>query len=101
MGVGREMIGNMRRYVTEYLARFPDFIAAKAVRQYHNYKSFDKPGFFVGGWSETVTTVPSTNAGIEQAHTQPKPLTSPAVHTTDKLAPEKSAALCPSVNSAA
>ena len=43
------MIGNMRRYVTEYLARFPDFIAAKAVRQYHNYKSFDKPGFFVGG----------------------------------------------------
>jgi hypothetical protein len=29
-----EMIDKMRRYVSEYLARFPDFIATKAVRQY-------------------------------------------------------------------
>jgi hypothetical protein len=53
-----EMIDRMRGYVSVYLAQFPDFIATKAVRQYHNYKSFDKPSsFFVGGWSETVTSV--------------------------------------------
>jgi hypothetical protein len=43
-----EIIARMRRYVVEYLARFPNFIATKTVRQYHNYGPFDAPGFFQG-----------------------------------------------------
>jgi len=36
-----EIIARMRHYVAEYLARFPDFIATKTVRQYHNWKDID------------------------------------------------------------
>jgi hypothetical protein len=37
-----ETIDKMRRYVSQYLARFPDFIATKTVRQYHNYHAHTK-----------------------------------------------------------
>jgi hypothetical protein len=36
----QEISARMRRYVAGYLARFPDFIATKAVRQFHNFDAF-------------------------------------------------------------
>jgi len=51
-----ETLARMRRYVSEYLARFPDFIATKRVRQYHNYQAFDAPGF-AQGHEATATVV--------------------------------------------
>jgi hypothetical protein len=36
----QEITGRMRRCVAGYLARFPDFIATKAVRQFHNFDAF-------------------------------------------------------------
>ncbi|MFY9726535.1 MAG: hypothetical protein WAJ87_13645 [Bryobacteraceae bacterium] len=51
-----EIIARMRRYVSEYLARFPDFIATKTVRQYHNYRSLEVPGSFQG-YEKTATIV--------------------------------------------
>jgi hypothetical protein len=39
------MIGKMRAYASVYLAHFPDFIATKAVRQFHNYRFFHGLGF--------------------------------------------------------
>ncbi len=45
----QEIIDRMRRYVSAYLAGFPDFIATKEMRQYHNYRLLDKPDFYMNG----------------------------------------------------
>jgi hypothetical protein len=51
----QEMIGKMRAYVAQYLTRFPDFIAVKSVRQFHNYKLFLAIGAFPG---QSIGTAP-------------------------------------------
>jgi len=53
-----EIIARMRRYVSEYLARFPDFIATKTVRQYHNWRDIDT---FFSSWRNEATRITLEN----------------------------------------
>lgn len=44
----QQMIDKVGSYVSVYLAHFPDFIATKVVRQFHNYRVFTTMGPFPG-----------------------------------------------------